>query len=193
MARASRCPVCLAGADVLARVNAMLESNVRMATIVSEVGAFDVYKLSRHKNKCLLKPLNASDGSESDIWSQRAHDTYAQACIDGDTKARVSAISAAARSLEKLRKAEAAKAADELPDNCADWSEKQSAGFRKYTDTVLKEAVEKAKNNPDSSLASYSWFCTLSPETVHLLKKITGDPLLLTRVRELETNCIPER
>jgi len=46
MARAKRCPICLASPDVTSRVNAMLESGVKLAAIATEVGQFSTFQLS---------------------------------------------------------------------------------------------------------------------------------------------------
>jgi len=98
-------------------VNALLESGVKLAAIATEVGQFNQFQLSRHKNKCILKPLNGDSAGSQDIeqWLERLNQTYLLASSQGDSKGATAACSAAARALQSLhkkleREAEAAKA-----------------------------------------------------------------------------------
>jgi hypothetical protein len=192
MARAKRCPICLASPDVLSRVNALLESGIKLAVICSEVGAFNVFQLSRHKNKCIIKPLNgnAADDLEAAVWLERLHQAHQQAVIDGNLPAQISACTAAARTLEKIRKAEAEKRDAELPDNVNKWTEEQGAQFRHYIDSVVREATANAK--PGDAIDDYAWLIALSTETRLLLRKVTGNPGLLAQTRELVAHQIPQ-
>jgi len=189
---AKRCKVCLASPDVLARTNALLDSNVKLATIVSDVG-FNVFQLSRHKNRCVLKPLNgqATDGSEMDIWMRRLDEAHNQAIIDGNLGARISAISAAGRALERARKLEVAKADDELPDKVSDWSPQQGMHFTKYLDHVVKQATENAK--PGSAVDEMNWLHSLRPETLAMFRRLTENTELYVQVQEFIARQLPQR
>jgi hypothetical protein len=193
MARAKRCPICLSDADTLARANALLESGARLATIVAELGKFTTFQLSRHKNLHLLKATNGdtADGSEADIWIKRAHETYAQAVIDGNVAARISAITAAGRALERIRKSEAEKKEDALPADCNAWTDGQAAQFQQYIDSVMQKAQTAA--GWDSAIARMNWLYSLDPKTLAMFRRVTSDPALLTAVEQLEANQLPQR
>src|SRR5208337_5191808 len=108
MGRKKACRIC-DDTTALGPINAMLESKVGQRTICEQYPQFSTFQISRHKRHLAQPTPDLADGSETDIWLRRCHDSYNQACIDGDTKARVSAISTAARTLEKLRKSEIEK------------------------------------------------------------------------------------
>ncbi len=195
MPRAKRCPICLAAPDVLARVNGLIESGIKFAAIIAEVGQFDVYKISRHKNRCLAPPMAElpADGDNLGVWRQRCSDAYAMAVANSDSRSAIAACSAATRQLAALakRQAEAKKDSDELSDNCNDWSEKQAAGFQRYVDSVVREATANSK--PGDCIDDYGWVCDLTTATRLLLRQVTSNPDLLAQVQELATRQITQR
>jgi hypothetical protein len=191
MGRKHFCKICN-DATAAPAINAMIESHVRQAIIHTEHPEFSISQISRHGRNCLAKPkVDSADGSEAGVWLERLRQTYDQAVIDGDTKARVSAITAASRSLEKMRKAEAEKQDDELPTDVHQWTDKQGAQFTAYIDSVVREATEKA--GPDSGVGRMNWLYSLSPDALALFRKISGDPDLLMSVRNFVANQLPQR
>jgi len=109
MSRARKCRICTGDLAVTGRINAMIESGVKLKVIAEQVPEFSPYQLSRHKRNCLApKPaldLTADAGSaEIQKWLQRAEDTYLVAQSNGDAKSAVSAISTAVRGLTQLAK-----------------------------------------------------------------------------------------
>ena len=115
--RAKRCPICLASPDVTARVNALLESGVKLAGIVAEIGQFSTFQLSRHRNRCMAPAPRADVGpDELQTWMQRCTDSYHVAVANGDSRSAIAACSAATRQLVALAKRQE-KEAEASKDN----------------------------------------------------------------------------
>jgi hypothetical protein len=187
----------LSAADTLTRVNSLLETGVKLASIVTEVGAFNVHVLSRHKNRCLapLAPELPADAGSDDlrIWMQRCTDSYLTAQANGDSRSAIAACSAATRQLVALAKHQEKEKDNsvELSDNVNSWSEAEGAKFRAYVSKVTNETMAAAKEG--SALFDYRWLCDLSTETRLLLRRVTENPDLFAQVRQLESNFLPQR
>jgi hypothetical protein len=109
MSRPKKCKLCTGDPAIAGQVNALLETGVKLRTIVEEHPEFSVYQLSRHRNKCLMpnfaSELSPESGSaEIQKWLERAESTYLLAQANGDSRSASSAISVAVRALTSLQK-----------------------------------------------------------------------------------------
>ena len=118
MGRPRKCPICTADSAIKLQIDALLIASVSIKTVVSQVAGYSRDQLSRHKHRCLQpQPVPEcepeSTTAQAEKWLARADSTYALASINGDSKAMVSAISAATRALTALDKRKAVAAAVE--------------------------------------------------------------------------------
>lgn len=193
MGRARHCAICTADPAITSQVNAQIEVGCKQKLIHEQHPQFSISQISRHGRNCLVKSTaNLSADPEADIWTQRLELAHAQAVADGNIAGQISACSAAGRALERARKAQAAKADAELPADCADWTEKQAAQFRAYADSVIKDTVERTKDDSNSSVNQVNWLYSLSAETLTIFRRVAANPDLLAAVQQLETTFIPQ-
>jgi hypothetical protein len=189
MGRKRHCAVC--DDPGIATINSLIAAGVQRKAICEQFpGRFSIDQLSRHARHLAQPTTDSANDSEAAVWLERLHQAHQQAVVDGNLPAQISACTAAARTLEKIRKAEAEKRDAELPDNVNKWTEEQGAQFRHYIDSVVREATANAK--PGDAIDDYAWLIALSTETRLLLRKVTGNPDLLAQTRELVAHQIPQ-
>jgi hypothetical protein len=142
MSRPRKCKIC-GDPAITSQVNALLESGVKLKTIVEQVPGFSVYQFSRHKRNCLApKTAPESDAASSEIekWMQRADDLYLIAGANGDVRSQVAALSAAVRSIgarEKQKQHE--REAEPADDPNALTIENLDAAVKDFADRVDQE------------------------------------------------------
>lgn len=139
---ASSCAVCV-HLD-RAAIDTALIAGERLNTVAARFG-ISKFSVGRHRSRHLVAttPITtgADDTDEINRWLARAEEIYAIACVDSDSRGKVSALTAALKSLEmraKSREREAEAASTELSHDPRQWTEKQTTDFWNFVDSTIR-------------------------------------------------------